>query len=289
MTTEHIIILELVTVLVMLSMISFVLWRDKNRVISELTEVNEALIEQVEALEAHTGEHKMAYLAASKGFESIEEDLDAHLNQVLTGNEDNWGDMEELLDQQDRVVAELRNGADQWANKNILKELDVLTKLLEESKKKVTSQKVELAGHKIKTKELKVKIRELSKKALSIKDLEARESRLIRDKKRIVAKFNEIKDKYEGQRTINRNLEKELKTSFRAEEVKAMRGELRDNEDALKRALAEKNFIEQHFLELDENSDGETLLLSRLDRAKREIELLEKTVLEMDKEAETKK
>ena len=285
MTTEHIIILELVTVLVMLSMISFVLWRDKNRVISELSEVNEALIEQIEALEAHTGEHKMAYLAASKGFESIEEDLEAHLNQVLAGDEGNWGDMEELLDQQDKVVSELRNGAEQWANSNIIKELDTLSRLLEESKKKVASQKVELAEHKIKTKELKIKIRELSKKALSIKGLEVRERRLIRDKKRIIAKFNEIKDKYEGQRAITRNLEKELKTSFRAEEVKAMRGELKDNEDALKRALAEKDFIEQHFLELDENSDEEALLLSKLDRAKREIQLLEKTVLDMDEES----
>ncbi len=285
MTTEHMIILELVTVLVMVSMISLVLWRDKNRVIAELSEVNDALIEQIEALEAHTGEHKMAYLAATKGFESIEKDIESHLDQVLAGSENDFSDMEALLDQQDKVVSELRDGAEQWANKNIIKELDTLTRLLEESKKKITSQKTELAAQKVKTKELKVKVRELSKKAASIEGLEIREKRLIRDKNRIIAKFNEIKDKYEGQRAIARKLEKELKTSFRAEEVKAMRGELKDNEDALKRALAEKNFIEQHFLELDENSEEEALLLSRLERAKREIEMLEKTVLDMDKES----
>jgi hypothetical protein len=285
MTTEHMIILELVTVLVMVTMISLVLWRDKARVIAELSEVNDALIEQIEALESHSTEHKMAYLSASKGFESVEADIEDHLKQVLSSHEEDWSDMEALLEEQDKVVSSLREGADQWANKNILKELDTLTKLLEESKKKVASQKIEIASHNVKTKEMKVKIRELTKKALSIEGLEIRERRLVRDKKRIVAKFNEIKDKYEGQRAITRNLEKELKTSFRAEEVKAMRGELKENEDALKRALAEKNFIEQHFLELDENSDEEALLLSRLDRAKREIEMLEKTVLDMDKES----
>ena len=237
MTTEHMIILELVTVLVMVSMISLVLWRDKNRVIAELSEVNDALIEQIEALEAHTGEHKMAYLAATKGFESIEKDIESHLDQVLAGSENDFSDMEALLDQQDKVVSELRDGAEQWANKNIIKELDTLTRLLEESKKKITSQKTELAAQKVKTKELKVKVRELSKKAASIEGLEIREKRLIRDKNRIIAKFNEIKDKYEGQRAIARKLEKELKTSFRAEEVKAMRGELKDNEDALKLSL----------------------------------------------------
>ena len=285
MTTEHMIILELVTVLIMVSMISLVLWRDKNRVIAELSEVNDALIEQIEALEAHTGEHKMAYLSASKEFESIEEDLQAHLNGVLSDSENDWSDMEELLEQQDKVVSELRNGADQWANKNIIKELDTLTRLLAESKKKVASQKTELTRQQVKTKEMKLKIRELSKKALSINELETRERRLIKDKNKIINKFNDIKDKYEGQRAIARNLEKELKTSFRADEVKAMRGELKENEEALKRALAEKNFIEQHFLELDESSDEEEVLLSRLERAKREIQMLEKTVLDMDKES----
>ena len=78
-----------------------------------------------------------------------------------------------------------------------------------------------------------------------------------------------------------RNLEDELKTSFRAGEVQAMKEELKDSEETLKRTMIEKAFIEQHFLELANNSDP-VELDRELKRVKREMRQLEKGILDND-------
>jgi len=124
-------------------------------------------------------------------------------------------------------------------------------------------------------------MRKLSQRVLSMGGLEVSEGRLRKDKQRLMKRVDELKEKYEDQRLISKNLEQELKTSFRANEVQAMRDELKEAESQLTRMASEKKFIEQHFLELSEQGNPQALK-EELERAKREIQLLEQTVLEMD-------
>jgi len=167
----------------------------------------------------------------------------------------------------------------------IEEELKALKKSLDESKHKVLVQKNELKTTKRYLKDLKEKVRNLSKKVLSMSGLEIREKRLLRDKMKLKEKFDEVKSKYENKLLSNKKLELELRTSFRAEEVQAIKDELKVSEEALVRAMNEKQFIEQEYLSLDKNSLSQQEFKVELERAKREIKLLEATVLEMDKEA----
>jgi len=288
MTTEYMIILELITVLIIIVLVSVVLWRDKNSIIIKLTLINEALLEQIEALQAQINEHKEAETSISKGFNEVSDDIDQCLSHVLEDSEQNWMQMEYLLGQQDSMVNDLQSqleSPNELDMKHLERELKALKKLLETSKRKVLIQKNEIKTSKRNIKNLKQKVADLSKRVLNMSGLEIREKRLLRDKAKLKEKFEEVKRKYENKLISNRKQELELKTSFRAEEVQAIKDDLKNSEDTLRRALNEKKFLEQEYLSLDKTTLSQEELTMKLERAHREIELLENTVIDMDNES----
>ncbi len=283
------VIMELATVLIIIIFISVVVWRDKNSLIIELTLINEGLLAQIGALEAQIKEHTQAEAEITSGFDDISKDIDQGLSHALDDSQESWMQMEYMLNKQDTLVEDLQAKLDSplELDKSYLdKELKTLKKSLENSKRKVLVQKNELKTAKRNLKGLKEKVRNLSKKVLSMSGLEIREKRLLRDKTKLKEKFEEVKGKYENKLLSNKKLELELRTSFRAEEVQSIKDELKTSEEALARAMSEKEFIEQEYLSLDKNSSSQQELKMQLERATREIELLESTVVDMDREAQ---
>ncbi len=243
---------------------------------------------QIEALESHINEHKQAEATISKGFSEVSNDIDDCLSHVLDDSQENWMEMEYLVGKQDMLVAEIQGKIDSASDfdKSVLEtDLKALRNLFSKSERKVLVQKNEINTAKRNVKNLKAKVADLSKKVLSMSGLEIREKRLLRERTKLKEKFEEVKNKYENQRIVARKLENQLKTSFRAEEVQAIRDELKRSEDELKRVNTEKTFIEQHFISLEKDTSTNDDLIDRLDRACREIELLENTVMDMDKES----
>jgi hypothetical protein len=282
------VIMELGTVLVIIIFIGVVVWRDKNRFIIELTLINEGLLAQIDALEAQIKEHRQAEAEISGGFDEIAKGIDQGISHAVDKSQENWMQMERLLTDQDALVEGLQeklNSSSELDKPYIEAELNALKKSLDESKHKVVTQKNELKTTKRNLKDLKEKVRNLSKKVLSMSGLEIREKRLLREKIKLKEKFDEIKSKYEGKILSNKKMELELRTSFRAEEVQAIKDELKTSEEALLRAMSENKFLEEEYLSLDENSLTQQELKMELERATREITLLESTVIDMDEES----
>jgi len=281
--------MELATVLIIIVFISVVVWRDKNSLIIELTLINEGLLAQIGALEAQIKEHTQAESVISSGFDEISKDIDQGLSQSIDENLESWMEMEYMLKKQDALVEDLQAKLDspfELDKPYLEKELKTLKKSLEKSQRTTLIQKNEITTAKRNLKSLREKVRDLSKKVLSMSSLEIREKRLLRDKVKLKEKFDEVKSKYESKLVSNKKLELELRTSFRAEEVQAIKDELKTSEEALSRAMSEKQFIEQEYLSLDKNSLSHQELTMELERATREIKLLESAVVDMDREAQ---
>jgi len=160
-------------------------------------------------------------------------------------------------------------------------EIDKLKALLATTEKGILEYKARLNKSETSVKSLKGNMRELSKQILTMNSLEVSEGRLKRDKTRLMDRMSKLEDKYENEKVLAKNLENELKTSFKAGEVQAMKDDLRNTEEQLKRTMIEKAFIEQHFLELANNADPEELD-RELKRVKREMRQLEKGILDSD-------
>lgn len=283
MSTELIIILELLAVLVIVLLVSVVLWRDKSHEVRELREVNEALIAQLEQMQAVIDGKNKSHEDVAEKFQDLDDELDTQVTSTLDTANTNLGQMERLVLEHRGVLTEL----DYFLNQtepdvsSARQEIDKLKTLLGVTEKEIYSQKELLTNSESNVKSLKGKMRELSKQILTMNSLEISEGRLKRDKTRLMDRMTELEDKYESQKIISRNLENELKTSFKAGEVQAMKEELAQSEETLKRTMVEKAFIEQHFLELANNADPAELD-KELKRVKREMRQLEKGILDIE-------
>ena len=283
MSTELIIILELLAVLVIVLLVSVVLWRDKSHEVIELREVNEALIAQLEQMQAVIDGKNKSHEDVAEKFQDLDDELDTQVTSTLDSANTNLGQMERLVLEHRGVLTEL----DYFLNQtdpdvsSARQEIDKLKALLGVTEKEIYSQKELLTHSESNVKSLKDKMRELSKQILTMNSLEISEGRLKRDKTRLMDRMTELEDKYESQKIIARNLENELKTSFKAGEVQAMKEELKHSEETLKRTMVEKALIEQHFLELANNADPAELD-KELKRVKREMRQLEKGILDIE-------
>ena len=283
LSTELIIILELIAVLVIVSLISIVLFRDKKHEVSELKDINQALLAQLDQMQSLLDDKNASQDQVVEKFQDLDDELDAQMHDTLDNANASLGDMERLILENRAVITDL----DYFLNesepdvKSAKSEIKKLKDLLASTEKEILNQKDQLNHSKTDVKSLKEKMRALSKKILTMNSLEVSEGRLKRDKSRLMDKMAELKEKYESQKIVARNLEDELKTSFKAGEVQAMREELKDSEETLKRTMIEKAFIEQHFLELANNSDP-VELDRELKRVKREMRQLEKGILDID-------
>jgi len=284
MSLEYILILELASVIVIITVIALIIWRDKKNEILALKDINDELLVQVASLQSHI-EALNGQLVQVQGETIL---IEAEMEDALTDDEvafeSGWAEMEQLAESQKSHVLKLSEELQNQTLdlKTMESELALLKKSLEKSERRIRVQKKELDTSKNNLKEAKDKLKHVSQKVLSMGGLEISERRLKKDKDRLQGKIDDLKKKFEDQKIISKKLEDELRVSYRASEVQEMKDELRSIEEKLKRVSTEKAFIETHFQALVEQGDPDDLR-KELERAHREIQLLEQTVLEMDK------
>ena len=283
MSTELIIILELIAVLVIVLLVSVVVWRDKTSEAAELREVNQALMSQLEQMQGVLDGKNETHEKVAESFQDLDDELDEQVTTTLDNANANLGDMEKLVIEHRGILTEL-DGFLSQSDPDVGSarlEIDKLKALLATTEKGILEYKARLNKSETSVKSLKGNMRELSKQILTMNSLEVSEGRLKRDKTRLMDRMSKLEDKYENEKVLAKNLENELKTSFKAGEVQAMKDDLRNTEEQLKRTMIEKAFIEQHFLELANNADPEELD-RELKRVKREMRQLEKGILDSD-------
>jgi len=274
MSTELIIILELIAVLVIVLLVSVVVW---------LREVNQALMSQLEQMQGVLDGKNETHEKVAESFQDLDDELDEQVTTTLDNANANLGDMEKLVIEHRGILTEL-DGFLSQSDPDVGSarlEIDKLKALLATTEKGILEYKARLNKSETSVKSLKGNMRELSKQILTMNSLEVSEGRLKRDKTRLMDRMSKLEDKYENEKVLAKNLENELKTSFKAGEVQAMKDDLRNTEEQLKRTMIEKAFIEQHFLELANNADPEELD-RELKRVKREMRQLEKGILDSD-------
>lgn len=287
MVTEHLVILELIAFLIVVLLISTVVWRDKSKRIEELNDLNDELMYQLEELQGLMGEYKEGDDVLHQEVDKLSDELDQQILHSIDDSEEKWSQMERLMgkntEQVDAINELLEN--EEIDKAALEKEIASLKKMLLQVEKKVKVQVKETKIARKNSKSLKQQLKELSKKLIGMGSLELKEARLLKDKERLKKRLADFKAKLESQKFINNKLEQDLKTSFRGDEVQAIRDTLKQTEEDLRQAITEKKFIEKHFIDLEENTKDEAELHSALQRANREIQMLEKTVMEIDQEA----
>lgn len=285
MTTEYLIILELALVLVSILVLSIAIWRAQNKHIRELEELNQALVDQLNDIQEVMDAKNKTQAAMTQEFEDLGDAVDIQVDNTLDYANSNISDMSRLVLENMKLL----NDTDYYlaqANPDIesaRKEIQKLKDLLGLTEKSIIENKSKLKQSEENIQTMKAKMRELSKQIQTLNSLEVSESRLKRDKNRLLARIEKLQNKHDSQKVIERDLKNELKTSYRASEVQAMRNELKQTEDKLQRTLIEKSFIEQHFLELAAQEDPEKIN-DELKRVKREMKQLERGILDMANE-----
>lgn len=285
MEGAYIVITELLAVIVVVIVVAVVIVKDKKSEIAELKDVNEALMRQIESQQSLVGEHSEGSDDLAAGLEELTKQVHLEVEGVLNSVGDEWTEMETLASDHLAQLKEIEGTISTGSDVDIAgleKQIKELEKSLQVAQKKAGRQSKELEKSKETGKELKEKVKNLSRRVTEMNALSAKGQRLERDKERLKERLTKMKEKYEHEKVIARNLRQELKTSFRADEMKGLRDELTSAEEELERSLAEKKFIESHFVSLDEVAQEKERIQEQLERAKREIETLERSIIEMD-------
>ena len=256
-------------------------WKSRRREITDLLEQNKTLMLLVEDQQSHNELHSNQEQSLVRQLTEAEQDL----NQQIVAQENPAAkELEHLQEhfqtEKERLVAYLKEG--ELDRTQLQQMVESLTRKLERAGEIITQHQLTQRQQKELSKTLKNKLSSLSADLIKLKSLGVTRDRLERDKTRLKERLEQLDKKYQEERLLTQNLQQELKTSFRASEVAAMRDELKNTEELLQRTLAEKEFIERHFLEIAE--EGPEHLQQELERKKREIALLEIAVLEMDSE-----
>ncbi|NVK36625.1 MAG: hypothetical protein HWE18_01755 [Gammaproteobacteria bacterium] len=285
MNTEMLIIIHLAMVLLTVTVLSIAVWRKKSEEINELDDVNQALLSQIEELQALNDDRSVLQEQVSEDFQDLDDTVEVEFNENLEYTQENINELTELVKENQHLIQETEGFLKdkQPDIEAALQELIKLKALLNTAEKSIDKHKKKFKKSEENSKELKAKVRTLSKKILTLGSLEVSEGRLKKDKTRLMERIAQLKDKYESQKVIEKNLKNELKTSFRASEVQAMRENLKQTEEKLKQTMIEKAFIEQHFLELAHDQDPAELD-KELKRVKRELKQLEKGIIDMSNE-----
>lgn len=292
MDTQTLVIIELSAVLLIILVVAIVMMQDKRRQIKELYDVNEALLQQIEELQELIGEHQTGEQAVAEDVANLSQQVHEEVTEVIQSDREGWQAIANLSNDQLDSLKEIDGLTDDLNNQENLdalkKEIKTLEKLLKKSQETAEKHEQALKKSKATADEMKAKVRELTKKTSKLKSLENKEQRLLRDQDRLKERLSKMREKYETESVIAKNLRSELKTSFRADEVKAIREQLKETENKLSQAITEKQFIETHFVSLDEIARDRELLDDELQRARREIQTLERSIIELDQDASSK-
>jgi len=281
MSISLIVIAQLSILLVAAVAMLILQWKSRRREITDLLEQNKTLMLLVEDQQSHNELHSNQEQSLVRQLTEAEQDL----NQQIVAQENPAAkELEHLQEhfqsEKERLVAYLKEG--ELDRTQLQQMVESLTRNLERAGEIITQHQLTQRQQKELSKTLKNKLSSLSADLIKLKSLGVTRDRLERDKTRLKERLEQLDKKYQEERLLTQNLQQELKTSFRASEVAAMRDELKNTEELLQRTLAEKEFIERHFLEIAE--EGPEHLQQELERKKREIALLEIAVLEMDSE-----
>ncbi len=283
MSTELIIILELIAVQVIVLLVSVVVWRDKTKEIHALREVNQALVGQLDQMQSLIDGKNESHEEVAESFKNLDSEFNGQVTETLDDANSSLGKMERLMSEHRTILT----GLDDVLNQpdpdliSARSEIEKLKVLLESTDNEIVIHKDQLNKSEMKVNTLKDKMDGLSSQILTMNSLEISEGRLKREKNKLLKRMAELEEKYESEKILAKKLEGELKTSFKAAEVQSMRDDLQNTEEALKRTVVEKEFIEQHFLDLANNDDPEELN-RELKRVKREMRQLEKGILDSD-------
>ncbi len=254
-------------------------WRTKRAEIADLIEQNRALMGLLEDQQTHNAGRASQEKALLAQLASAEDDVQAQLAAQDNPAQQELEHLQEHFESEKaKLVAYLKEG--EFDRTKLQKMVEQLSQKLARASEIIEGQRISQQELKEQSKELQRKLRTLSADLLRLNSLRVSRDRLERDKVRLKERLDQLEKSYQNEKLLTQNLQQELKTSFRASEVMAIRDELKKAEELLQRTLAEKEFIEQHFLELSEHDPEQ--LQQELERKRREIALLESTVLDMD-------
>lgn len=288
MNTAQLIIVQLAMVIMTIAILAAAIWRKKSQEINELDDVNQALLSQIEELQALNDDRSALQEHVAEDFQDMNDAVEVEVTDNLEYTANNISELTDLVQENQQLIQETEDHLkhEKPDIEAALQELTKLKSLLDKAEKSIDKHKKKLSKSEDNSKELKAKMRDLSKKILTMNSLEVSEGRLKKDKTRLMERISQLKDKYESQKVIEKNLKNELKTSFRASEVQDIRDNLKQTEEKLKQTMIEKAFIEQHFLELAHDQDPAELD-KELKRVKRELKQLEKGIIDMSNELDS--
>lgn len=253
-------------------------WRWKQAQLSELMQANDHLLQQLQQQQQHIADSTEQQQRVGSALDDVCEEL-SQLGQADVSLEE-WEQIQALMAQQKAAFNDYLASEEQDKTE-LQKKLDDISRAYDKAQKLLDKYQTTQQNMTESARQLKQKVSRLSREVQSLKTLKVTSDRLQRDKQRLQEKVEALKQQYQEEKLLNRNLSEELKLSFRASEVKEIRDELNHAEESLKRTLAEKEFIERHFLELAEQGDIDELR-EQLDRKQREVQFLEQAVLDMD-------
>jgi transposase-like protein len=251
MSISLIVIAQLSILLVAAVAVLILQWKSRRREITDLLEQNKTLMLLVEDQQSHNELHSNQEQSLVRQLTEAEQDL----NQQIVAQENPAAkELEHLQEhfqtEKERLVAYLKEG--ELDRTQLQQMVESLTRKLERAGEIITQHQLTQRQQKELSKTLKNKLSSLSADLIKLKSLGVTRDRLERDKTRLKERLEQLDKKYQEERLLTQNLQQELKTSFRASEVAAMRDELKNTEELLQRTLAEKEFIERHFLEIAE-------------------------------------
>lgn len=256
-------------------------WRGRRAEVADLIAQNHNLMTLLEEQQTHNKGRYQQEQALIGQLNAAEYDLGQYMLPAVNPAQEELEHLQGHFEtEKAKLVAFLKEG--QLDRDKLQKMVSDLSNKIGRAHEIIESHRAAQSELKERTKELQRKLRAASADLLRLNSLRVSRDRLERDKERLKERLNKLEKSYQDERLLTQNLQQELKTSFRATEVLAIREELKKAEDLLQRTLAEKEFIEQHFLELSEHDPDQ--LKQELERKKREIALLESAVLDMDKE-----
>lgn len=279
MPLSFLIIFQLCLFLVAAIAIIWVQWRMKKQEIL-------ALLEQIDSL--------MGLLAEQQSHNSDREQQEQQLLQQVTEAEQQLTTetfnpsavIQQELDhlqthfetEKHALLAMLKEG--DLDQKTLQRELEGLIEKHERAKEIIENFRTNQRQLRHESNQLKLKLRSISGDLTRLNSLRVSRDRLERDQRQLSARMKVLEEDYRNEQLLTQNLKKELSTRFRAEDMDMLHQELKQAEDQLQRTLAEKEFIEHHFLALSEQEPE--MMQEELERKRREIALLENVILEMD-------
>lgn len=279
-----IVMLEIVFALLTALVVLAVLLRTRKRDIQQLEDINQQLLEQIGALYQHNDERKAGENETLQEVEQAIACLDIGWDgQHRQTDEDMQVLAEQIAEQQKQVDHIALLAEQEGINEELRLQIRMMQTTITKTSNQFNKTRKELERAKTNLTDLRARMKDAGRKLQSLSALENKEERLQRDRERLKQRLDKMKAKQAEQSSIIKTLRKELNKGSPAEQNEnliQLRNELEQSEQALQRALREKLFIESHFISLDEIAQDGERMREELNRAKREIQTLEKSVLE---------